>query len=181
MTWQLDPAHTEINFSVRHMMISKVRGSFENFSGTVNFNPADLAAGSIEVSIDAASINTRNEQRDGHLKSADFLDAETYPTITFKSTGATLSGANEGQLLGDLTIRGVTKPVALDVEYAGTALSPWGLTSAGFSAATKINRKDWGLEWNQALETGGVLVGEELTISIEAELIDQPAEEAVAA
>jgi polyisoprenoid-binding protein YceI len=174
MTWQLDPAHTEINFSVRHMMISKVRGSFESFSGAVNFNPEDLAQGSIEVSIDATSINTRNEQRDGHLKSADFLDAETYPNIIFKSTGATLNGADSGQLIGDLTIRDVTKPVTMDVEYAGSAKSPWGLTSAGFSATTKINRKDWGLEWNQALETGGVLVGEELTISIEAELIDQP-------
>lgn len=181
MTWQIDPAHTEINFSARHMMISKVRGSFETFSGSVTFDPADLAKGSVEVSIDTTSINTRNEQRDGHLKSPDFLDAENFPNITFKSTGAALTGSNAGTLSGDLTIRGVTKPVTLDVEYGGTAQSPWGTTSAGFSASTKINRKEWGLTWNQALETGGVLVGEEIAINLEVELVDMPEQAAEAA
>ena len=180
MTWQIDAAHTEINFSARHMMISKVRGTFESFRGDVEFNPQDLTNGSVEVTIDASSINTRNEQRDGHLKSGDFLDVENYPNIVFKSTGAELTGTNEGLLKGNLTIRGVTKPVVLNVEYGGTAQSPWGSTSAGFSATTKINRKDWGLTWNQALETGGVLVGEEITISLEVELVQQVAEAAAA-
>lgn len=174
MAWQIDSAHTEVLFSARHMMISKVRGAFETVNGTVNFDPNNLTTGSVEVTIDAGSINTRNEQRDGHLKSPDFLNTEAFPSITFKSTAAELSSPSTGKLIGDLTICGVTQPVTLDVEYAGTAQSPWGLTSAGFSAHTKINRKDFGLTWNQALETGGVLVGEEINIDVEVELINQP-------
>lgn len=174
MSWQIDPAHSEILFSARHMMISKVRGQFESFSGSVHFDPENMAATTIDVAIEATSINTRNEQRDGHLMSPDFLDAESFPQLIFKSTSVEQLSDTTGKLHGDLTIRGVTKPVALDVEYAGTALSPWGTTSAGFSAAVKINRKDWGLTWNQALETGGLLVGEEISIAIELELMKQP-------
>ncbi|MDJ0753176.1 MAG: YceI family protein [Ardenticatenaceae bacterium] len=174
MSWQIDPAHSEILFSARHMMISKVRGQFESFSGSVNFDPENMTATTVEVTIDASSINTRNEQRDGHLMSPDFLDAGNFPQLSFKSTSVDQLSDTTGKLHGDLTIRGVTKPVTLDVEYAGTALSPWGTTSAGFSAAVKINRKDWGLTWNQALETGGLLVGEEISIAIELELMKQP-------
>lgn len=173
MTWKIDSAHSAIQFSVRHMMISKVRGNFENFSGTIDFDPDNMTNTSVDVTIDAASISTREAQRDGHLKSPDFLDAENYPAVTFKSSRVEQTGAKSGKLYGDLTIRTITRPVVLDVEYAGLAKSPWGTTSAGFSASTKINRKDWNLTWNQALETGGVLVGDEIAISIEVELVKQ--------
>lgn len=175
MTWQIDPAHSHISFSARHMMISKVRGRFEKFSGTINFDENNPSASTVDVEIEAASINTREEQRDGHLRSPDFLDADKHPKLTFKSKRVEQSGSDSGKLIGDLTIRGVTKEVSLDVEYAGQAKSPWGPTSAGFSGATTINRKDWGLEWNQALETGGVLVGDKVKIDIELELVKQPA------
>jgi polyisoprenoid-binding protein YceI len=163
------------------MMISKVRGRFENFSGTINFNEDNPAASTVNVEIDTASINTREEQRDGHLRSPDFLNVENHPKLTFKSTRVVQTSSNSGQLIGDLTIRGVTQEVTLDVEYAGQAKSPWGTTSAGFSGTTTINRKDWGLEWNQALETGGVLVGDKIQIEIELELVKQPEAEAAAA
>ncbi len=173
MTWQIDLAHSEINFTVRHMMISKVRGRFESFSGSVNFDEANPSNTTVEISIDVSSINTKDAQRDAHLRSADFFDAENYPTMTFVSKRVEQHSANSGRLIGDLTIRGVTKEVALDVEYAGQVTSPWGTTNAGFSASGKINRKDWGLVWNVALETGGLLVGEEVQIEIEMELIKQ--------
>lgn len=173
MAWQLDASHSEISFSARHMMISRVRGQFESFSGSVNLDEANPEQSTVEVQIDAASINTRDAQRDGHLKSADFLDVETYPHLTFKSTSVQRTGDATAKLMGDLTIRGVTKPVTLDVTYEGQAKSPWGTTSAGFSATTKIDRKAWGLTWNQALETGGILVGEEITININLELVKQ--------
>ena len=173
MAWQIDPTHSHVQFTVRHMMISKVRGSFEKFSGTVDFDENEPTKSSVDVTIDVNSINTREEQRDGHLKSPDFFDAATYPTITFKSTGAEKTGENRGKLHGDLTIKGVTQPVTLDVEYAGQAKSPWGTTSAGFTASGKISRKDWGLTWNQALETGGVLVGDDVQMDIEIELVKQ--------
>ncbi|MCA9972103.1 MAG: polyisoprenoid-binding protein [Anaerolineales bacterium] len=171
MTWQIDFAHSEINFTVRHMMISKVRGQFESFDGTVNFDPDNPANTTVNIRVDTSSINTKEGQRDGHLKSPDFLDVETYPTMTFTSTRVEQTGDDTARLVGDLTIRGVTKEVVLNVEYAGQAKSPWGTTSAGFSASGKINRKDWGLTWNQALETGGVLVGDEIKIDIELELV----------
>ena len=173
MTWQLDKAHSSINFSVRHMMISTVRGRFEEFDGTFDVNEAAPAQSKIEVKIRAASINTKEPQRDGHLRSPDFFDAEKYPTITFKSTRVEKSDDRRARLIGDLTIKDVTKQVALDVEYAGQAKSPWGTINAGFTASTNINRKDWGLTWNQVLETGGVLVGDEITINIELELVKQ--------
>jgi polyisoprenoid-binding protein YceI len=173
MAWQIDPAHSEVLFSVKHMMISTVRGKFTRFSGTVEADEQNPTGAQIAVQIEAASLDTGNEQRDGHLRSPDFFDVERFPTITFKSTRVEQRGDSDFALHGDLTIRDVTKPVVLDVEYAGQAKSPWGVTSAGFSAQTKINRKEWGLNWNVALETGGWLVSDEIRISIEVELMHQ--------
>jgi polyisoprenoid-binding protein YceI len=172
-TWKIDPAHSEVNFSVRHMMISNVRGQFEQFTGTVNFNEENPALSSVDVQIDTASISTKESMRDNHLKSPDFLDVEKYPTMTFKSKYVRPTGKNSGEIVGDLTIRGVTHEVVLDVEYSGQAKSPWGTTSAGFTANAKINRKDFGLTWNQALETGGVLVGDDIKITIELEVVKE--------
>jgi polyisoprenoid-binding protein YceI len=180
MSWKIDPAHSNITFSVRHMMISNVHGRFENFNGSVEGDEADPTNARIEVQIDAASINTKEPQRDGHLKSPDFFNAEKFPYITFKSFRIERLAEHKMRLHGDLTIREVTQPVVLDVEYAGMAKSPWGSTSAGFTASTQINRKDWGLEWNVALETGGWLVGDMININIELELIKQPELQAVA-
>jgi polyisoprenoid-binding protein YceI len=173
MSWQLDKAHSSINFSVRHMMISTVRGRFEEFDGTFDLNEADPTQSKIEVVIQTASINTKEAQRDAHLKSPDFFDVEQYPVITFKSKRIEKLDKQHARLVGNLTIKGITKEVALDVEYAGQAKSPWGTINAGFTAQTKINRKDWDLTWNVALETGGVLVSDEVTISIELEIIKQ--------
>lgn len=173
MTWQIDPAHSAIHFSVRHMMVSKVRGELTRFQGTIDLDEARPERSTVAVAIDAASIDTRLEARDVHLRSADFLDAERYPTIDFVSRRVERLGDDRARMVGDLTIRGVTREVALDVEYAGQSASPWGTTNAGFSARTRIKRSDWGLTWNQALETGGFLVGDELTIEIDLELIKQ--------
>lgn len=182
MSWQIDLAHSQIQFSVRHMMISKVRGRFKSFNGSVELDEQNPSNSSVEVQIEAASIDTENTDRDVHLKSPDFLDAAQFPYLTFKSKRVEQSDASNGKIIGDLTIRGVTNEVVLDVEFAGKAKSPWGTTSAGFSAETKINRKDWGLTWNVGLETGGILVGEEITISIEVEVVEQvPASEPVSA
>jgi polyisoprenoid-binding protein YceI len=145
MSWIIDSAHSEVNFTVRHMMISNVRGQFEKLDGTVEFEENDPNLSSVDVRITAGSINTREAQRDGHLKSPDFLDIDKYPYITFKSKRVEMIGENRGQITGHLTIKDVTKEVVLDVQYAGTARSPYGNTSAGFSATTKINRKDFGL------------------------------------
>ncbi len=180
MTWTIDNAHSEINFTVRHMMISNVRGQFERFTGTVDFNEEHPAQSSVDVQIEAASINTKEVKRDEHLRSADFLAADQYPYLTFKSQRVEVVDENHGKIHGDLTIRGISRPVALDVEYSGMAKSPWGTMSAGFTASTKISRKEWGLEWNAALETGGVLVGDEIKINIELEIVKQPQAEAVA-
>jgi polyisoprenoid-binding protein YceI len=158
------------------MMISNVRGSFEKFSGTVNFNEMDPVKSSVDVKIDAASINTRDPQRDAHLRSPDFFDVEKYPYITFKSQRVEQTDENHGKIYGMLTIKGISKTVVLNVEYNGMAKSPWGTTSAGFTANTKINRKDWDLNWNKALETGGVLVGDEISINIELEIVQSQAE-----
>lgn len=174
MSWQLDTSHSHIQFSARHMMISRVRGEFEKFSGTIRLDEANPAASAVDVQIEAASINTRDGQRDAHLRSPDFLHAEQYPYLTFKSTGVEQVDSHNAKLLGNLTIRDITRPVALDVEFQGKSKSPWGTENYGFNARTKINRKDWGLEWNVALETGGVLVGDEVTIDIELELVKLP-------
>jgi polyisoprenoid-binding protein YceI len=181
MSWQVDYAHSEVQFSVKHMMISTVRGRFEKFNINVDFNEQDPTRSSVEVQIEAASINTKETKRDGHLKSPDFLDVANHPYLTFKSKRIEKVDNRRGRVIGDLTIRGVSKEVALDVEYAGQITSPWGSVSAGFSATTKINRADWGLNWNQALEAGGWLVGNEVTITIELELVKQPEAEAVMA
>jgi polyisoprenoid-binding protein YceI len=178
MAWKIDPAHSLIQFAVRHMMISTVRGEFEKFSGSVDFDPDNPEQTEVTVRIDAASINTRETDRDNHLRSADFLNVEEYPILLFESKRVEQTGDDRGKLIGDLTIRDVTREVVLDVEYAGMARSPWGQTSAGFSANTTISRKEWGLTWNQALETGGVLVGDTVKINIELEIIKQQEETA---
>ena len=171
MAWNIDTAHSEITFSIRHMMISNVRGQFKKFSGNINIDEATPTNSSVDVTIEVASIDTRDEKRDGHLVSPELFDAATHPTITFKSTRIAVGAANMGTIFGDLTIKGVTRQVALDVIFSGKAKSPWGTTSAGFSATTKINRTEYDLTWNVALETGGILVGEEVTINIEVEAV----------
>ncbi len=173
MSWKIDSAHSEINFTVRHMMISNVRGRFERFTGVVEFDENNPSASSVDVAIEAESINTREPQRDGHLRSPDFLNAAEFPHLTFKSKRVEVVDASHGKIIGDLTIRGVTREVVLDTEFNGTAKSPYGTTSAGFSAATVINRKDWNLVWNVALETGGLLVGEDIKIAIDLEIIKE--------
>ncbi len=181
MSWKIDSAHAQITFSARHMMITNVSGRFENFDGSVEFDEQDPINSSVEVQIEAVSINTNEPQRDEHLKSPDFLNVEQYPYLTFKSKRIEKIDESHGRITGDLTIRDVTNEVVLETEYLGQAQSPWGTTNAGFNAHTKISRKDWGLTWNVALETGGVLVGDEVTINIELELIKQPEAEAVMA
>lgn len=182
MAWKVDNSHTNINFVARHMMISKVRGEFTDYDITVNFDENNLTATTVDVAIKADSINTRDGQRDGHLKSPDFLNAAEYPVITFKSKKVVQDSKDKGKLIGDLTIRDVTREVVLDVEYSGLMKGPWGGSSAGFSGKTTINRKDWGLNWNVALEAGGWLVSEQVTIEIELELaqVAEPVAEAVA-
>jgi polyisoprenoid-binding protein YceI len=173
MSWLIDPTHSLIQFSANHMMISKVRGTFDNFSGTVNLDEENPSNTIVQVEIDAASINTRTAQRDDHLRSPDFLNAAEYPHLVFRGTGVTLKDQKHALLEGELTIREISHPVRLDVEFNGFSKSPYGTTSAGFSATGKINRKDWNLVWNQTLETGGMLVGDEIKIDIELELIKQ--------
>ena len=173
MAWQIDQSHSEISFSAKHLMISTVRGRFNTFTGTVEADEANPAAAKVDVQIDASSLVTGEEKRDTHLRSPDFLDVEQFPYLTFKSTRVEQIDDSHGKLYGDLTIRDVTNPVVLDVEYAGQAKTPWGTTSAGFNARTKINRKDWNLNWNVALETGGWLVGDQISINIELELVKQ--------
>jgi polyisoprenoid-binding protein YceI len=180
MAWTIDPSHTRVGFSVRHMMIATVHGQFEKVAGTVDFNEAEPSRSTVDVQIEAASLNTRDEKRDAHLRSADFFDVERHPYLAFKSTKVEVLDEAHGRLTGDLTIRGLTRRVVLDTEYNGQVKSPWGTYSAGFSASTKINRKDWNLNWNVALETGGVLVGDIVAINIELEIVKQPEAEAVA-
>lgn len=179
--WNLDPAHTQANFSVRHMMVATVRGSFDKVSGTLEFDPQNPANSRVEATIEAASINTGLADRDAHLRSADFFDVENYPTITFKSTSVKPTGDNTADVTGDLTIRGVTRPVTLKVEFLGETIGMSGGTHAGFEARGKINREDFGLTWNVALETGGVLVGKEISLNIDAEVIRVPEGEAATA
>lgn len=174
MKWSIDNAHSLAEFSVKHMMITTVKGRFGKVTGTLDFEEPGFGKSSVEAEVDVASIDTRDEKRDGHLKSADFFDVEKYPTITFKSTNVEEVRPNEFKVTGNLTIKDVTKPVTLDVEYAGQNKNPWGMTVAGFSATTTINRKDFGLNWNVALETGGWLVGDTVKISLELEAAAVP-------
>jgi polyisoprenoid-binding protein YceI len=173
MKWKIDPQHTDISFAVRHMMISTVRGRFERLEGTVDFNPDEPQKSTVDVKIDAASINTRESQRDEHLKSPDFLNAAEYPYLHFKSNRIEIVDDKKGLVYGDLTVRNETHEVVLDVIYNGMAKSPYGHSSAGFSATTTLKRQDWNLTWNVALETGGVLVGDEIKVNIDVELIQE--------
>jgi polyisoprenoid-binding protein YceI len=170
MAWNIDNAHSSINFSVRHLMIAKVRGTFAKWRATTDYNESNPAASKIEVRIDAASIDTKEPQRDGHLRSADFLDAEKFPELVFASKEITRDG-DDYVVAGELTIRGVTKPVRLQVESLGAGKDPWGNQRLAFTAKTAINRKEYGLNWNQALEAGGVLVGEKVEIELDVQLV----------
>jgi polyisoprenoid-binding protein YceI len=174
--WQIDPAHSAAHFSVRHLMISNVRGEFTKISGSAVLNPADLTKSTVEITIEAASVNTREPQRDEHLRSADFFDVASYPTLTFRSKRIESLGAENFKLTGDLTIRGVTKEVTFDVEGPTPSVKdPWGNIRAGVTASAKLNRKDFGLVWNALTEAGGIVVGDDVKITIEAELIQQAA------
>jgi polyisoprenoid-binding protein YceI len=173
-TWKFDPAHTGVQFKVRHLMVSNVRGVFENVSGNIHYDEKDISKSSAEIVIDAASINTRVAKRDKHLKSPDFLDAEKYPSLIFKSKKVEKTGDGNLKMTGDLTIRGVTKEVVLEIEGPTPPIKdPWGNTRVGGVATTKINRKDYGLTWNKALETGGVVVGDEVEITIDIEILKE--------
>lgn len=166
-TWTIDPAHSVVELAVKHMMFSTVKGRFANLAGTITLDEQNLAGSSVTAEIDASSIDTREAQRDGHLRSADFLDVENFPTITFRSTEIVPQGRDRFVLVGDLTIRGVTREVSLDAELAGQGTDPWGGKRTGFTATSAINRKDFGLNWNQALEAGGVLVSDQVKIGLE--------------
>jgi polyisoprenoid-binding protein YceI len=172
-TWVIDAAHTNVGFSIKHLMIATVRGSFTQAQGTVKVDENDPTTAEIDITIPTASVTTRDEKRDAHLRSPDFFDVERFPNMTFRSKRVERVSGDSFRVIGDLTIRDVTKEVALDVELAGRAKDPWGNEKAGFEATTKINRSDYGLTWNAALETGGVLVGDDVKITIEAELQKQ--------
>lgn len=167
--WNVDLAHSSVDFWVRHMMVSRAKGTFHNFEASIEADPEDLTTADISFSIDVNSIDTRNEERDKHLKSADFFDVENHPKITFKSTKIEKTGDSKYDVTGDLTIKGITRPVTFSVTYEGQGKNPWGAIVAGFSAEGKINRTDFGLTWNTPLETGGVLVGEDVYINLEIE------------
>ena len=168
--WAIDPVHSEIGFKVKHMMFTNVSGKFGTYEATIATEDDNFENATIEFSADIDSINTNNTDRDNHLKSGDFFDAENHPKLTFKASSFTKDGADY-ELIGDLTLRGVTKSVKFPVEFSGLMKDPWGNTKAGLNISGKINRKDWGLNWNSALETGGVLVGEEVKLDIELQLI----------
>lgn len=176
--WQVDGAHSAVNLTVRHMVISKVRGHFAKWNAKLSLDTADLSRSSVEVEIEAASIETGVSDRDAHLRSADFLDAEKHPTLTYRSRKVEVVSKERLRVVGDLTIRGVTREVPLDVEVGGQGKDPWGNVRAGFSATTSIHRKDFGLTWNQALETGGVLVADRVDIEIELQAVAQAATQA---
>ena len=166
-TWTIDPAHSRAGFAVRHMMISTVRGSFGAVTGTLDIDDADPTRSSVRLEIDAATIDTGTEQRDAHLRSADFFDVETFPTLTFESRRIEATGQGRYRVAGDLTIRDVTREVVLDVEEEGRGTDPWGGERIGFTAVTKLDRAEFGLTWNQALEAGGVLVANEVKVTVE--------------
>jgi polyisoprenoid-binding protein YceI len=172
-TWKVDPTHSHAEFAVRHLMISTVKGRFAEVSGTLTGDETDPGHASFELTIPVASIDTRESQRDTHLRSADFFDAAMHPEIRFVSTKIEKAANGDFSVTGDLTIRGVTKRITLQVEPGGRVRDPWGNERAGYSASTRINRKDYGLHWNQALETGGVVVGDEVKVSVELEFVKQ--------
>jgi polyisoprenoid-binding protein YceI len=173
-TWKIDPAHTLVEFTAKHMMITNVRGRFVKVEGSIEVDESNPNDSSVSVELDAASLDTRVEQRDQHLRSADFLDVENFPRVTFRSTkveGASFEPGERFRVAGDLTIRGTTREVVLDATFEGRGPDPWGGERVGFSADAKIDRRDFGLTWNTALETGGVLVGNEVKIHIEAQAV----------
>ncbi|HEX7106734.1 MAG TPA: YceI family protein [Acidothermaceae bacterium] len=173
--YTLDVAHTRLGFVARHAMITKVRGAFNEFEGKANIDAENPAKSSVSITIEGASIDTRNEQRDAHLRSNDFLDLANYPQITFNSTKVEPQAGDVYRVTGDLTIRGVTKPVTFDLEFTGSAVDPFGNTRVGLEGSVKINRKDWGVNWNAALEAGGFLVSEEITLEFEISAIKSAA------
>lgn len=172
-TWQIDPAHSAVEFAVKHMMFSTVRGRFSRFSGTVVADAGDLAKGSVDVEIETASISTGDEKRDDHLRSADFFEAEKYPTISFKSTSVESHGGDRYRVVGDLAMHGETNQVELNATFNGSGMSPFGMEVAGYTAETEVNRADYGLTWNAALETGGVLVSDNIKITLDIEAAKQ--------
>ncbi len=170
--WSIDPTHSEVGFKVKHMMFTNVSGKFKTYDAEITTEDDDFTKSEISFSADINSIDTNNTDRDNHLKSADFFDAENHPKLTFKSSSLTKSG-DEYQLTGELTLHGITKTVKLDAEVSGLLKDPWGNTKVAMNISGKINRKDWGLNWNSALETGGVLVGEDVKLNIELQLLKQ--------
>jgi len=171
--YAIDPTHSRVGFSARHAMVTKVRGSFNEFEGSGHLDASDPSKSSVSMTIQAASIDTRNADRDGHLRSNDFFDMEKYPEIKFVSTSVEQTADDEFTVTGDLTIKDVTKPVSVEFEYSGSAVDPYGNTRIGFEGKTVVNRKDWGVNWNAALEAGGVLVGEKVTLEFEISAIRQ--------
>ncbi len=176
--YDIDAKHTSVEFVARHLMITKVRGSFDDVEGTITVADA-IENSSVEVSIGAGSVRTGEDQRDAHLRSGDFFDVDTHPRWTFVSTAIEQAGEH-WNVTGDLTISGVSKPVVLDVEFAGANVTPWGTSALGFSASTEIDREDWGLSYNQVLETGGVMVGKKVRIELDVEAVARPQEDAIA-
>ncbi len=170
-SYHFDTSHSDAAFTVRHMVVAKVRGNFKISKGVLNYDPANPAASSVEVELDAASISTGDENRDNHLRSADFFDVANYPVLTFKSTKVETSNGKAGKVYGDLTIHGVSRPVVIDAEFLGELKDPWGNNRVVFSGSTRINREDWGLTWNVALEAGGFLVGKDIEINLEVEAL----------
>jgi polyisoprenoid-binding protein YceI len=171
-TYQIDPAHSGVHFSVRHLMISTVRGSFSGVKGTVIHDPDDPSASALDAELDVNTISTNDEKRDAHLKSPDFFDTATYPTMTYKSTEVKKASGSEYTLVGDLTLHGVTKPVVLNVEEVSEETKdPWGSTRIGVTAKGKLKRSDFGLEWNAALETGGIMIGDDVKIEFDIQLV----------
>jgi polyisoprenoid-binding protein YceI len=182
MAWNIDATHSQATFSVRHMMIATVRGQFNVLSGQLNIDETNPANSWVEAEVDASSVDTRDEKRDGHLRSPDFFDVEKYPKITFKSTNVEHIGGSDYKITGNLTLHGVTKPVTFDAEYHGQLKDIYGLQRAALTVKATINRKDFGLVWNVSLETGGVLVGEKVNIEIDLAAVQQvPAEKDLAA
>jgi polyisoprenoid-binding protein YceI len=171
--WDVDASHSAAQFAVRHMMVAMVRGQFDKMSGSVKVDDKDITKSVIDVTIDAKSINTRDAKRDEHLRAADFFDTAKHPNITFKSKKIEKADGNKLKVTGDLTMRGVTKPVTLVTEVSNPVKNPWGQTIRGVTATGTLNRKDWGLVWNKALEAGGVAVGEEVQLTIDAELVQK--------
>ncbi len=174
-TWNIDTSHSTIQFTARHMVVAKVRGRFTKWGGQIVYDPDQPAASSVQVTIEPGSLDTAEAQRDTHLRSADFFDVEKFPQASFKSSKVQDLGGGKLRIAGDLTIRGVSKPVTLEAIYEGTGKDPWGGERIGFSATTSIDRREWGLQWNKALETGGVLVSDKIELTLEVEAVKQSA------